>query len=391
MQDIVGIRTLVRYLLGDSEAIRTLASTRHTLWLGLLFVLSAGFAREYDGADLLHEPWHLFLPLGASLLSSLVLFVLISLPAALRDDPDEPFGSRYLSFLGLFWMTAPLAWLYAIPYEHLLGPANATRMNLLTLGVVSLWRVVLMIRVAMVLYGYSRAAALYLVFLFADAVALTALNFLPIPIIDVMGGFRTPRERVVQGVALDVLLAGGCSLPIWIVGAIGVLIWARPAWKIEPRPAAPSWLLILLAGASLAVWAPILPLTQPAQQRRAHVERLFAQGRIPEALAEMSAWERPDYPPGWEPPPTVFRQKAPGEGEWIQVLRELSRGNSAPWVCEAYMDKSFIFLTNYYAPHIERWEEVPELVARIPGGKDLPRRLREDGQKEKADWLEGKR
>ena len=86
MHNTVGIRTLARYLLGDREAIRTLASTRHTLWLGLLFVLSAGFAREYDGADLLHEPWHVVLPLGASLASSLVLFFLLYLPGEHRSE-----------------------------------------------------------------------------------------------------------------------------------------------------------------------------------------------------------------------------------------------------------------------------------------------------------------
>ena len=70
------IRTLLRYLIGDREAILTIARSRHALWIGFLFVLSAAFARDYDGEDLLHEPWHLLLPLVASLGSSLVLFTL---------------------------------------------------------------------------------------------------------------------------------------------------------------------------------------------------------------------------------------------------------------------------------------------------------------------------
>ena len=51
------IRTLLRYLVGDHQAILDLAATRWTLVVGFLFVLSAGFAHEYDGQDLRREPW----------------------------------------------------------------------------------------------------------------------------------------------------------------------------------------------------------------------------------------------------------------------------------------------------------------------------------------------
>ena len=61
------ISTLIRYLVGHRRAILEVAESKSAVWLGLLFVISAGFAREYDGVDLLHEPWHLALPLGASL------------------------------------------------------------------------------------------------------------------------------------------------------------------------------------------------------------------------------------------------------------------------------------------------------------------------------------
>src|SRR5206468_2426101 len=99
------------------------------------FVLSAGLAREYDGEDLLAEPWHLAIPLGASLASSFLLFAVAYVVAVFRGAPCEPFYGRYLYFLGLFWMTAPLAWLYAIPYERFLSPVGAVQANLLTLGV----------------------------------------------------------------------------------------------------------------------------------------------------------------------------------------------------------------------------------------------------------------
>src|SRR5439155_26698401 len=175
----MGIRTLLRYLIGDWQAILDIAADRRAFWVGLLFVLSAGFAREYDGEDLWHEPWHLLIPLAASLVSSFVLFTICFVRVA-NNDPDRPsFFAGYRSFLTLFWMTAPLAWLYAVPYERFLDPLDAVRMNLFTLGLVSLWRVVLMVRVARVIFGYSRATAPFLVLLFADVVALLALCFLP--------------------------------------------------------------------------------------------------------------------------------------------------------------------------------------------------------------------
>lgn len=63
----------MRFWWWKRHAILELAANRQAIWLGLLLVLSADFAREYDGEDLLREPWRLALPLFASLLTS-VLF-----------------------------------------------------------------------------------------------------------------------------------------------------------------------------------------------------------------------------------------------------------------------------------------------------------------------------
>jgi hypothetical protein len=136
------IRTLLRYLIGDRQAILEIATDRRAVLYGFLFVLSAGFAREYDGQDLLHEPWHLFLPLGVSLLTSFVLFTLFYGVALLKGAPGPSFFVAYRSFLGLFWMAAPLAWLYAIPYERFLSAWYATGANLWTLSMcnVTNWR-----------------------------------------------------------------------------------------------------------------------------------------------------------------------------------------------------------------------------------------------------------
>ena len=209
----MGIGTLLGYLIGSRSAILTLAGHPHSWLLGLVFVLSAGFAREYDGEDLLHEPWYLAVPLGASLVSSFLLFCVLYIPSGLTGASGPPFVAAYRTFLGLFWMTAPLAWLYAVPYERLLDPVSAAYANVFTLALVSAWRVALMVRVGVVLFGLSPWAALFRVLAFSDSAALVAINFLPFSIIEIMGGVRVSEaDSVVRSAAQFVACWGGWSI-----------------------------------------------------------------------------------------------------------------------------------------------------------------------------------
>ena len=135
------LSTLFRFLVGHRDAILELAASRWTILIGAIFVVSAGFAREYDGEDLIHEPWHALRPLGASLASGTTLFLLVHGAVMLcsrKADAKPPgIGRSYVIFLGLFWMTAPMAWLYAIPYERFMSPVDAIGVNLWTLALVA--------------------------------------------------------------------------------------------------------------------------------------------------------------------------------------------------------------------------------------------------------------
>ena len=114
----MSISTLLRFLVGERQAILRIAETPAAVGFGLLLVLSAAFAREYDGEDLMHAPWHLVLPAAASLITSALLFSLVRL-VSWRTRPEwSAVPGAYRSFLGVYWMTAPLAWLYAIPVER---------------------------------------------------------------------------------------------------------------------------------------------------------------------------------------------------------------------------------------------------------------------------------
>ena len=102
----------------------------------LVFVMSAGFAREYDA--------EVCCTIGGICLSArrlagfVISLVLRSLwRHRLCGKPRGPVVfAVYRSFLGVFWLTAPLAWLYAVPYERFMDPVEATRADLATLGLV---------------------------------------------------------------------------------------------------------------------------------------------------------------------------------------------------------------------------------------------------------------
>jgi hypothetical protein len=343
------ISTLLRYWVGDRQAIVELSNCRSAVTLGFVFVLSAGFAREYDGEDLLHEPWHVLLPLGASLLTSFLLFVLFEAVfpnhEAPRDD-SATFRSRYLAFLGLYWLTAPLAWLYAIPVERFLDAPGAVRVNLGLLGVVSLWRVVLMTRVAAVLYARTGVAAFLVVMLFADTVAMIVFWLTPLPILSIMGGIRlSESEQIIQNTGFFVRLVGTVTWPLWLIGTL-VVAWRRRRRVREPRPVAlasnrqptPVSRGLWTAGAlSILVWAAFLPFTQPEQLRRRRTERDLRNGRIAEALRFMSQYEQSDFPPHWDPPPRVgYGERRP---PLVEVLLQFDQPGTAPWVQTLFLEK----------------------------------------------------
>jgi hypothetical protein len=373
----MGVGTLVRYLiLGDRQAIRTIARSRHALAVGALFVLSAGLAREYDGEDLLHEPWHLLLPFAASVAASAVLYV-----ASVGHPCRKGNGFRgYFSFLALFWMTAPLAWLYAVPYERFLSARQATAANLLTLAVVAAWRVALMARVLQVGMGYARQEAAVKALFVANGLLLLALGVKVLGVVHAadilssMGGVRQPEEETVVGTVTFFLF----PLSVFACIALGVLLGyyhpSRPRWRVlsdrapAPSPSRPLWCLAVV---SVAAWVIVLPFTQPEQQRRHRVERAFEQGRLDEALAEMSAHPREAFPSHWVPPPPPGQSgysKLPG---LLDVMDKMIEGPPpADWVREAYLARFRRILLQAESDRTHDWR-IAAILRRLPEGQAL--------------------
>jgi hypothetical protein len=330
--------TLIRFLMGKRSAILDVAASPQALVLGGVLVLSAGFAREYDGEDLLHEPWHLLIPHGASLLTSFLLYMLVRLTGIGKTQQLPTLFRGFPMFLQLYWMTAPLAWLYAIPFERWMSSGDATLWNLRLLGIVSVWRVALMIRVISVVYG---AAPLWrvisTVLLFGDAVMLIAIRFVPVPVLHLMGGVRmTDSERILQGTTLMLQIVG---YPALFILLIMTLVPTRTPWTpiTSSKPSRVHGTAWLLAAVSILIWPFVLPVTQPEQQRRRIAEQMIMARDFRGALQFMSQHSRSAFPPHWSPPPHVAQANpVPPINDLMEVLIEEP---PAKWVRTEFVEK----------------------------------------------------
>jgi hypothetical protein len=227
------IMTLAKYLLGRRAAIEEMAAHPASPGIGLLFVLGAGVAREYDQEYLLREPWHALLPLAVSTAMAIVVATVFWCLRPVEGTRRPCIVNAWRLFLACFWMMAPMAWLYAIPYERFLTAGQATRANLWTLALVAAWRVGLMTRVLVVILRVSPVAAFMLVMFFADVLALIAISVVPAPIFNVMGGIRLNESAgMIASAAFTVQILGVLSLVIWGPGALVALITMRPDWRI---------------------------------------------------------------------------------------------------------------------------------------------------------------
>lgn len=333
-------RTVGAYLLGSRSAVLRIAESRWALPLGLALVVSGGLARNYDGQDLLAEPWVLAAGVLVSTVNAFVLFGLAYWAARACGSTLPGFWRGYRAFLGLFWMTAPMAWLYAVPYERMLEPVGAVKANLATLALVSAWRVLLSARALSVLFGVPYAAVLMLVLLFSDVTLVAAAMASPKPVLDVMGGLQhTDEDALMASAAFMVIGCGVLLAPVALIGAFVGGFWMRGEWgagrvdRGEPWPRA----LGCLACVALLAWVPALVVTQPEQRLRRRAESMLRAGDVEGAFAEMSRHERSAYPPIWDPPPRIgYGETKPNLAD---VVRVMEAHPPAEWVRRVYAEK----------------------------------------------------
>jgi len=394
----VNLRDLARFLGGDRGAIERLAGTRHALWVGALFVLAASLARNHDGAWLPGEPWVLLHGLAISAFNATILFTLVFAAAALRRLARPGFWPGLLSFLGLFWLTAPMGWVYAIPYEHFMTPVDAVGANAWTLALVSLWRVLLITRVLSVLWGAGFVRCLFLVLLFADAVLIAAVAASPAPVVDFMGGMQhAPEEQALAAINFMVAFFAVLLSPVLLIGAIVAAVRLKGGWRVTPSAAAVSHGVVVAVTAAFAGFAALLALFQPAQHRRFEATRLLRDD--PSAgMAYMSRFDRDAFPPVWDPPPRLaYRETEPP----IPAIHAALNAGAAtrPWVRTLFLDKSWRALggagnlgprttdPTSFADHHPREAATPEMIEIVRFHAEHDDRLSPEAREALHTWL----
>ena len=327
--------TVLRYLAFDRAAIADIAAAPRALWLGIPLVVAGGLARDYDGEDLLAEPWHL---LGGLVISTCVSSLMAGLLWLLtrRSPQRPPFLAAWGRFVALFWLSAPMAWLYAIPWERWLDPLTATKVNVATLAVVSLWRVALITLVAAELFGLRRREAFPAVGLVsAGAMWLAAAR---LPILQIMGGVRrTDSEDWLSTVGVLLMLASVTLAAVCLVSTVSLLVILRKRTSPEShvpltggRVAASGWAFV---AASVAAGLALLPTAQDEQHNRRRFADYLRGGETTEAIDFAAGLTTDDFPPHWDPLPRErTRTGRPLNTYRMNVLLTAARRGAPDWL-----------------------------------------------------------
>jgi len=353
--------TCIRYLFGHVESIRTVAAARSSLWTGIILVLFTSIARNYDQTHISEDP---FLWVFGSLLFSLVsgtwLF-LVSYCGFTRQRMEgadrKAVWKQWPQFMGLFWLTAPVAWLYAIPVERFLEPVAAAKANVNLLAIVSIWRVLLMARVLQVISGAKFSRALIWILIPAAIEVLVVFFFggaLAQAIMRGMGGLRnSPAEDVVFD-------AMGWSLSVSFWG-LPVLLLLGIFWQFRgvTKPFGPCqksttpWVFLL----SLAIfWVSLAIPNQRQVMCNVLAETLMRNKRPTDLVGYYSSHSRQDFAPSRVLPPKIYEHD--GQDSLLLMISSLD-GKEAQWVRGLVVEK-LTELENSSAP---RWMKLEEWQA----------------------------
>lgn len=188
------LKRIGRFIFFRSNTQELAEFDKRYLVLGLLLVWLAGVGRHWDDAEASM--------LQASGIGSIVYVLFLSGYLWLFLLPLKPVGCRDWQILTVVCMTAPPAFLYAIPIERWMNLEMSHVVNLTILGIVAVWRVALflfyLIRGAKLHWWHSLVGVLLplsIIVIIAGVLALAA------SITDGMAGTRAPQSNPVRSVA----------------------------------------------------------------------------------------------------------------------------------------------------------------------------------------------
>jgi len=321
-----------RYQCGDPEAIRELAAQRGSLIVGLVLVLCAGIAREYDHEYIGDAPVFFLLPLFASLVIALLLYGSLRL-FVLRNEID-PVAGRLVSFLSLFWLTAPLAWIYALPAERLLPPVAAAVVNLGLLAIVASWRVWLLGRACALLFDASLPRVLAAILLPGSILVWVGSIASTLSLVSIMGGISlAPETRLLVDVNWFVFY----TAPVFCVASLVALLrtTTRPTPRLSlaevQRPLPVSGLLATL------VLACVLAVPGQIEMRRyVAVDDLIDSKDYQVAIRFLSTHNAEQFPPTHAIPPDPQRVGTGARGHMPEIIAALEK-DDREWVRSLYL------------------------------------------------------
>ncbi len=411
---------LGHFYLGNADAIRQLAADPWTLAIGALLVLSAGLARHYDSHDLRQQWWRLLVPFAASTLAATGLF-LVLLPITRGGSATFSMG---LGLLGLFWLTAPLAWLYGLPFERLWPPQQAARNRRWALAIVAAGRVTLMTRCVGVLLGYDGWSSLLIVAGFAVPAALLAMSLASLLMHRseqrqlhraemegvaaariVINGMAMIPDNIPEDGKLIVPFpdrpnleppsdpSAGCALGclaliVFVLSAVALPAWIGlpQRWPPEPMGAAagtPSPAVWEAATLAVLFWVPWLLLCQPAQWRRTWFIQRLCFAPLEETIRDLAARHPGDFPQRWDPAAVLAREEF--AGRMLEAARLAADLPAESWVRRCFLNRLGPMVPLWLHP-LKLWLEqreqmqddqlrnlawLQELLRKLPEGPEL--------------------
>ncbi len=332
-RELAGWAKLIwRYQRGDPEAIRELAAQRGSLVVGLVLVLSAGIAREYDHEYIVDAPVFFMLPLFASLAMALLLYGSLRL-FVLRSE-IRPVQGRLVTFLSLFWLTAPLAWIYALPTERVLPPVAAAVVNIGLLAIVATWRVWLLGRVCALLFEASLPRILAAILLPGSIVVWIGGIASTLSLVSIMGGITlAPETRLLVTVNHFTFFAA----PVLCVASLVALFrtTTRPTPPLslaEVQRPLPKYGLL----ATLVVACVFAVPAQIEMRRYVAVDDLIANKDYQGAIRFLATHHADQFPPTHAIPPDPQRVGAHARSHMLGIIAALEK-DDREWIRSRYL------------------------------------------------------
>lgn len=376
------IADIFLFLAGNAGAIRRIAGSWWSLLVAALLVLTGGIARNYDHLDLLRNPEWVYGPFVASLITSLLVFGVVYPLLGLRKV--TPRGTGYFSFLCIYWMTAPCAWLYAIPVESFTDLVTATKWNIGFLAVVSIWRVFLVTRSLLVLTGAGLPTCLLAVLLPSSAIMCVGSVFKNLSLVGIMGGVRLPphTELLVDATEWVLMLSFWMAVILFLAMIIlaasgGRRVAKRPLpWRAEVAP----WAALLAAGVIGAFGLLAVVPVQVRVRRNHQLSVLIGNENFRGAVDYASQFEREDFSAIHYLPPDPYQGPWDSKMRYQKLLSELD-GNEPAWLREVWLDQySETLLSMLYGID----EEDARIVNSFP---ELRENIREIGDQKSRERL----